>query len=145
MNDTPISTHFSAPRQPANDIRLQRPMANDAFESFGKPFECLGQTWIVHRAWSIDIGGLPRFDIVDMKTGRSVGQVAAPNVAAARIVAISSMTMLTVPSPKGSQRPQRSADAKAGVAVEAGLPLLDMAAREGVRSDARLQAARNAA
>lgn len=145
MNDTHRGTNFSALSQPANAIRLERPTASETFESFGKPFDCLGQTWIVHRAWSVDIGGMPHFDIVDMQTGRSVGQVAAPSVAAARILAISSMTMLPAPPPSGSHRPQRAPDADARVAACAGLPLRDMAAGERLRADARHQAARSAA
>lgn len=141
MNDTHGTTRFSTLPQPANDIRLGRSMANASLESSGKPFDCLGQTWIVLRAWSVELGGMPRFDIVDMKTGRSVGQVTAPNVAAARIVAISTLTMLPAPGAAGGNRAPRAATAAADTA----LPRLEMAAAERLRTDARLQAARGAA
>ncbi len=155
MNDTHRGTRFPAPPQPANDIRLARPIANASLESCGKPFDCLGQTWIVLRAWSVEIGGMPHFDIVDMKTGRSAGRVAAPNVAAARILAISAMTMLPAPGANGvnraqdanganhGHRPHRAAERQAEAAT--GLPLREMAACERLRTDARQQAARGAA
>ncbi|WP_186109396.1 hypothetical protein [Burkholderia gladioli] len=101
--------------------------------SLARPFECLGRTWIVHRASAANLGDMPRYDIVDMETGRSQGQVAAPSLAAARILAISSMTMMPTPTASELIRPRPAAGKANGAErrndpYPARLPALDAAA-----------------
>ncbi len=110
-NPTPFDRHTTdmnqAPRACQASTQPQRP-AGIAFDpapaslplgAVGTTFECCGRIWAVRRAPSFAAHGPARYTVIDLETGHGIWHVQATNVAAARVLAVSAITMMPLPVP----------------------------------------------